>query len=165
MGQTEEPGRRVGIATRKVFACQPESEKFLRITVIQFFIDWKLSRFPDELESFQVIWKVSRWSEQFPDDLESFQAVWTPPLLHCTTFQAVQMGLLAQKCHSFSLGTHQKRDRERSSPVLKVMHDDLFFASFLGDGKDKKIIMNAAILKQRSTVNVATPNQNAALEK
>ena len=45
------------------------------------------------------------------------------------------------------------------------MHDDLFFASFLGDGKDKKIIMNAAILKQRSTVNVATPNQNAALEK
>ena len=46
-----------------------------------FWMVWKVSRWSEKfsggLDSFQVVWIVSRWLETFPDGLESFQMVWT----------------------------------------------------------------------------------------
>ena len=41
-------------------------------------------KFPVDLESFQLIWKVSSWSGKFPDDLESFRITWKMPLPQIT---------------------------------------------------------------------------------
>ena len=45
-----------------------------------FLMVWKVSgwsgKFSDSLESFWMVWKVSRWSGKFPDGLESFWMVW-----------------------------------------------------------------------------------------
>ena len=36
-------------------------------------IDWKL---PDILETFQLVWKLSRWFGNLLDDLETFWMIW-----------------------------------------------------------------------------------------
>ena len=57
--------------------CHPEcfctSGKFLCITMKSTI---KRCRFPDGLETFQVIWKLSKWSGNFPNGLETFRMVW-----------------------------------------------------------------------------------------
>ena len=36
----------------------------------------QMYRFPDGLESFRMVWKVSRWTGKFTDGLENFRMVW-----------------------------------------------------------------------------------------
>ena len=57
------------------------SGKFLRVFT-KLAMKWSLNinlrvnKFPDSLESFRTIWKVSGQSRTFPDSLESFRTVW-----------------------------------------------------------------------------------------
>ena len=46
------------------------------IKCVNRFRDISINMFPDHLESFQTIWKVSKPSGKFSDHLESFQTIW-----------------------------------------------------------------------------------------
>ena len=80
--EAEKPGRRVGIADRKVFAriyiFDPKIKSTGRCG--SFPAVWKVSaqswKFLDSLESFRTVWKVFGQSGKFPDNSESFQTVW-----------------------------------------------------------------------------------------
>ena len=39
-------------------------------------ISWWSGNFPDDLETFWMIWKLSGWSGNFPDGLETFRMIW-----------------------------------------------------------------------------------------
>ena len=62
--------------------CQPESfcasRKFLRVfTKLPIKCSFnKCGKFPDCLESFKTVWRVSKESGKFPDCMESFRTVW-----------------------------------------------------------------------------------------
>ena len=61
--------------------CIPESfcasGKFLRVYTKLTLKSSQLSgKFPDSLESFRTVWKVSGQSGKFSDSLESFRTVW-----------------------------------------------------------------------------------------
>ena len=53
------------------------SGKFLRVSMKSTIKRHaQMHRFPDGLESFRMVWKVSGWTGKFPDGLESFWIVW-----------------------------------------------------------------------------------------
>ena len=71
-------GRKTQYANRH---CIPESfcapGKFLHVyTKLTLKSSHQSGKFPDSLESFLTVWKVSGQSGKFPDSLESFQIVW-----------------------------------------------------------------------------------------
>ena len=52
------------------------SGKFLRVSMKSTIKRHaQMHRFPDGLESFRIVWKVSRWTGKFPDGLENFWLV------------------------------------------------------------------------------------------
>ena len=53
------------------------SGKFLRVHIVFAHNPWNCTgKFPDGLESFRIVWKVSGWSGKFLDNLESFRIIW-----------------------------------------------------------------------------------------
>ena len=73
--EAQKPSWHRGVAIQKVFAGGPG--KFLRVQKVFAHNPWNCTgKFPDGLESFLVIWKVSGWSGKFPDNLENFLIVW-----------------------------------------------------------------------------------------
>ena len=80
-----------GLYSQKLMNFQKNSAKFLRVStkLTQNQLKYKSGRFPNsleiyrtvwkvslQLESFQRVWKVSRGCGKFPDNLERFQIVW-----------------------------------------------------------------------------------------